>query len=264
MQPESGDSKPTSDQIQQKKDAFPGAIGLVVLLGLLAAAALIICNNVFVIKTIQVEGNRLVDAQTIINLSGISIGSSMFSLNTPKIKAGINSDPYLTFEGIWKTFPDNVLISVKEDTPRLQMQRSGMLILIGENGVVLEETSKVDMQIDVPMLTGISRNVLEVNIGQPLVFADSGLLEAMNSILTELTLQNVQGEISELNVASLDNLYLLTVDGLQVMLGDATSLPLKIAQMVSVLSDLRIKQIPIRGGILDVSTGKFIDYRPPA
>lgn len=267
MQPMPNDMKPAPDEVhpptEHKKDTFPGAIGLVVLLGLLTAAALIVCNNVFVIKTILVEGNQLIDEKTIINLSGISIGDSMFSLNPSKVRTCIDNDRYLSFVGLWKTFPDQVLLSVKEDTPRVQMQWSGMLVLIGKSGVVLEKTSNIDIELDVPALTGISQKVLDVKVAQPLVFTEDGLLEAMNSILDELVLQNLQGEISELNVSILDNLYLLTVDGLQVMLGDATALPLKLAQMAAVLYDLRTKQMPIRGGVLDVTSGKFIDYRPP-
>jgi hypothetical protein len=40
-------------------------------------------------------------------------------------------------------------------------------------------------------------------------------------------------------------------------------LPEKIAQMRTVLEKLRQDQTPISGGVLDVATGKFVDFRPP-
>lgn len=258
MQPPTHETQPAANE---KRRSSPGAMSVVVLLGLLAAVALIISNNVFVIRTIEVEGNQLVDTAAVIDLSGIPIGSSMFSLNTSKIRDAINNDRYLEYVGIWRRFPDHVILTVKEDTPRAQIDWMGTLVLIGKDGVVLEQTSHIDIEIDVPMLTG--KDVVDVRVGQPLVFAKLGQLEAMNSILDELTHQNLSGEISELNVATLDNLYLVTSDGLQVMLGNSSSLPMKMAQMRAFLADARAKQTMISGGVLDVTTGKFADFRPP-
>jgi cell division protein FtsQ len=247
-------------QTREPKRIFPGAFAMVILLGLVAAVVLVVGNRVFSIKTIDVEGNRLIDAETIIKLSDIHIGDSMFSLNTSKIRDGINSHEYLEYLGIWKSYPDRIIVSVEEDTPRAQIEWLGTLILLGKGGVVLERTTKMELVDGVPLarVSGIK----EIQIGKPLIAAE-GQIDAVNQVLTELIAQNIINEISELNVTILDNMYLITEDAVQVMLGASDSLSEKIRYMRVLLSEFRRAQIPAGGGVLDVTTGKFADFQPP-
>ena len=69
------------------------------------------------------------------------------------------------------------------------------------------------------------------------------------------------GEISEINVASLDDLYLVTRDGLIIRLGEKESLDAKIALVRAALAPLRAAYT-VRGAVLDVSTGQMADFRP--
>ncbi|HML46657.1 MAG TPA: hypothetical protein PKE04_07905, partial [Clostridia bacterium] len=60
----------------------------------------------------------------------------------------------------------------------------------------------------------------------------------------------------------LDNLYLVTVDGIQVLLGDAEGLMDKIAMMRATLPEVRKMEMP-SGGVLDVTARLMADYQPP-
>ena len=239
----------------------PGAIAAVILLGLVAAAVLIIGNNVFSVKLIEVEGNSLINEEAIIELSGIQIGDSMFSLNTEKIRAQINSHEYLEYLGIWKSYPDRVILSVEEDTPRAQVLFMGTLILIGKDCVALEQRAKIDLIDGIPIVK-VSDIPKNIQIGKPLAAAD-GQMEAVNLVLNELIAQNVLDEISELNATVLDNMYLITEDAVQVTLGKTGALPEKIAYMRALLTEFRRSGVPVGGGVMDVTTGKFADFRPP-
>lgn len=250
MQPPSRDPKHVS----------PGAIATVILLGMIAVIVLIVSNNVFVVKSIEVEGNRIIEAAEIIRLSGIRMGDSIFSLNTTKIRDAINTHEYLEYIGIWKRYPDHVILAIEEDMPRAQTLWMGTLILLGKEGIILDRTNDISIEVDVPVITGLQMQ--EASTGKPLVAAQ-GQLDAVNRVLEELIAQNELNEISELNVAILDNMYLITGDGLQVKLGTLDSLSAKITQMRAMLRELRQGQASISGGVLDVTTGKLMDYQAP-
>lgn len=247
---------------QRQSTGHPGGIALVALLAVLVVAVVIVSNTVFIVRKITVEGNRYCSADEVIASSGIQIGTSIFSLDTGAVKAGINSNRYLQYVGIWRDFPDHVILTVTENSPWATLTWAGMLIILGNDGIVLEKTSHIDITLQVPVITGML--VESDRVGQPIVFSAAGQFDAVQNVLSELDRQNVIQEMSELNVTDLDNLYLVTEDGLQVMLGSDDALEAKITLMRAALAYLReSKAEQVRGGVLVVTTGEVADFRPP-
>ena len=84
----------------------------------------------------------------------------------------------------------------------------------------------------------------------------------MEAVLEAIDWQGFTGEISEINVGTLDDLYLVTVDGLIIRLGDSEKLDEKILTARSALVPLRAAYA-MRGAVLDVSTGDGqADFQP--
>ncbi len=250
-----------SEPARRKQKNHPGAIGLVALLAVLTVLVVVLGNKVFVVKTISVEGNRYCSAEEVMRSAGIQYGDGMFSIDTARVRNGINANRYLEYVGIWRDFPSRVILTVKEHSPRATLTWTGMLVMLGENGVVLEKTAQIDIALDVPVITGI--DVARADVGQPIAFKVSGQFEAIFSVLAEADRQGMSPEISELNVAVLDNLYLVTEDGLEIVLGDSGDLENKLLVARAAVATLRGKQ-ELRGAVLDVSSGQSADYRPPS
>lgn len=244
---------------RRRRTARPGALALVVVLALLVVTVLILTNTVFVVKAFTVEGNRYCTKEEVIQASGIAYGDSMFAIDSIRVREGINGNRYLQYASMWRDFPSTVILTVKEHAPRATFTSMGTLVVIGENCVVLEQSDVIDVAPQVPVVTGMQ--VSSVRVGSPVVFGESWQGEAIDNVLTALEAQQMIGEVSELNVATLDNLYLVTEDGMQVVLGDDEDLDEKLALLRAVLPRLRDGS-EIRGSILDVSTADAADYRP--
>lgn len=235
-----------------------------VVLGVIVAALLLvfgpsIWRNVFAIRNIEVQGNSYCTRDEVIHYSGIRMGDSILSVDAERVKAGINQNRYLEFVGIWRNFfPSSVIITVTEHTPRAKLNWMGMLLLIGDNGVVLERTPEIDIPVHVPEVVGML--VDKVAVGQEVTYGVAGQGDAIIGILDALDLQGVTGEIAEINITSPDNLMLVTEGGLQVILGDDNMLAEKIALLREVLP--RIQTLgDVSGGILNISSGESADYR---
>ena len=91
----------------------------------------------------------------------------------------------------------------------------------------------------------------------PLSAADMELLSPPE-IIEALRQKEMLDLVSELNVANLDEVYLVSVSGVQVVLGEAQDLTEKLEWMRAVLAELT-RQGVMRG-VLDVSTGKNAVY----
>lgn len=239
----------------------PGALALVMMLALCAVAVFVVGNRLFVVSSIDVEGNRFCSKESIIAASGISINDSMFGIDTNRARAGINQNRYLTFVGLWRSFPGRVILRVSERAPHAMLTWTGMLYMLDEKGLVLEETPRIDMEILVPVITGMQ--VQSAVVGLPIVYAVAGQGDAIAAVLAAIDEAGMSERISELNVSSLDNLYLVTQEGLQIDLGTADALGEKLALTRAVLPELA-KMADPRGGVLDVSSTITADFRPAA
>ena len=109
-----------------------------------------------------------------------------------------------------------------------------------------------------PVVTGF--RVSNISVGQQLAVRSQGQLEAYRVIMEELELQMYQSQVSEINLADPDNIYLVTAEGVTVRLGDANYMQAKIGAVRTDMAYLR--QLGKTSGILDVTTPEDAKYMP--
>lgn len=244
----------------KRKRSASGAVALTAILALVAVSLVIAGGRVFVVHSVVVEGNRFISAEEIMQTGGVSIGDSMFTLDTAAVAEKINAHQYLTCNSVWRDFPDRVFINVTEHQPVATANWMGSLVMLGQDGVVMEITGQIDIELAVPVITGAS--IKSARVGEAVTYGVAGQAEAVEAVLEAIDWQGVTGEISEINVGTLDDLYLVTVDGLIIRLGDSEKLDEKILTARSALVPLRAAYA-MRGAVLDVSTGDGqADFQP--
>ncbi len=244
----------------KRKRSASGAVALTAILALVAVSLVIAGGRVFVVHSVVVEGNRFISAEEIMQTGGVSIGDSMFTLDTAAVAEKINAHQYLTCNSVWRDFPDRVFINVTEHQPVATANWMGSLVMLGQDGVVMEITGQIDIELAVPVITGAS--IKSARVGEAVTYGVAGQAEAVEAVLEAIDWQGFTGEISEINVGTLDDLYLVTVDGLIIRLGDSENLDEKILTARSALVPLRAAYA-MRGAVLDVSTGDGqADFQP--
>ncbi|MDR0896255.1 MAG: FtsQ-type POTRA domain-containing protein [Oscillospiraceae bacterium] len=245
----------------RRRAAHPGALALVMLLAVAIAAAVLLNNNRWIVRGIEVKGQRLYSAQQVADVAGIALGDSMLSLDIDRVARRVNADRYLEYVALVRQWPDRVLLEVIEHSPVAMLYRQGMTVMIAADGIVLDQTAQMDVSLPVPLITGL--NVTAVQTGGLLRAETPQRLETVLAVLSELEAQGLAMQIEELNVSALDNLYLVTSDGLQVMLGGDHDLSTKLKLLRGVLPRLQEMVSTVRGAVLDVSAVDHADYRPP-
>lgn len=238
----------------------PGLTATLVLLVLLVVGTWIAGNSLLVVEDIRVEGNLLLTDQQVVEAAGLQIGQSMLTLDLAAVRAGVNANHYLQFVSLYRDYPSTILLRVRENMPSALIRTMGMLVIIDSRGVVLNQTSQIDLNLDVPFVEGM--DLKSVLVGRALTTQNPVQAQAMQAILGELETQQAMSEISELNMSDLDNLYLVTVDGIQVLLGDTEGLMDKIAMMRATLPEVR-NMGTLSGSVLDVTARLMADYQRP-
>ena len=169
----------------KRKRSASGAVALTAILALVAVSLVIAGGRVFVVHSVVVEGNRFISAEEIMQTGGVSIGDSMFTLDTAAVEEKINAHQYLTCNSVWRDFPDRVFINVTEHQPVATANWMGSLVMLGQDGVVMEITGQIDIELAVPVITGAS--IKSARVGEAVTYGVAGQAEAVEFLVDAAT-----------------------------------------------------------------------------
>jgi len=234
----------------------PGLVAAVVLLFAMVIGVLLLHRNVFVLRSVRVEGATGYSNQQVADTAGLRYGQSIFALDQRQMARNLQEECSLLLESIYVDYPNALILHVRERAPRAALSGKGLYTMVDEDNVVLEIAGALDPRLQIPVVTGLEAS--REDVGMPLGAWVPAQLEAMNEVLTELQLQMVIARVSELNVANLDNLYLVTKEGMIIELGDSDQMELKIGMMRVTLD--RLALMGIYTGTLDVAVPYTADY----
>lgn len=235
-----------------------GVRTLILSLLLILAVALILNASVFRIRNVAVIGNEKYTWQQIVHQAGLEGSVGYFSLNEEKIKANINADRYLIFEGMEKEFPSTLILYIRERQPVVNMQVMGVAYQLDGEGMVLERDGAVQPSGERVLVTGFQAR--EIRVGKVITPGITTQMQIYLDVMQELKLQNYLSEVSEVNLSDTESIYLITRDGYTAHLGDGSSMRAKIGTVRGVVAKLR--EMGRKGGVIEASVPGEATYTP--
>lgn len=174
-------------------------------------------KNAFFVKEVQVDGNRVLHEETLIEAAKIDSSKDLFQLKPAEIAARLKQEnPMLKQVDIDRQFPGAIRINVQEAEPIAVMYFEDQVLGIDTDGALLTQMAQ-QFFYDLPIITGIQiQNLPEKGI----VFSEG--FDLVFNFLTEckkhpLYLYN---EISEVNFNPQSGIIFYLMDrALPVVLG---------------------------------------------
>ncbi len=237
----------------------PGIRAVLMTLLVLFALLVVLNASVLQIREFNVIGNSAIPKDQVLQSAGLKDGLGFFSINRKAIEEGVNSNRYLVFKKLETEFPGTINLYVYERVPLANVIVMGVMYVLDAEGMVLERSTTVKLDNGLVTVNGILTK--EVRVGKKLVGTTDAYINSYQIVLEELALQNYLGEISELNISNPDSLYLVTVDGYTVHLGDTSNMRAKIGTIRAVIKDLRSKNM--KGGTIEGQAPGAALYSPP-
>ena len=231
---------------------------LVFLLVILVVTILVLQGTVFRLKYVVVVGAQRRSNTQVVQASGLVEGMNIFTISEETVRESIEKDHSLVFVRMQKDYPDTVYLYVSEREAVATLQYLGFQYTLDEQGIVLTESDQYDLPEGALVITGMQ--VTGAHVGNVVSVKSSGRLAAYQAIMSELRQQLFRDQISEINLSTLDSLFLVTVDGLTVRLGDQDHMRAKIGALRTDIAYLR--QAGAAGGTLDVSIPEDAKYTP--
>lgn len=233
-----------------------GFAGLVLFALLALVVGMLLKSQVFVIRNIEVQGVTTVAPNDVIRKAGLSLGGSLFSADGNKVRQNFEREGLIAFDRLERRLPDTILLVVHERARAAVVNYLGVALVIDENGTVMEQLNEMP-SYNLTVVTGLRATSYQV--GQRLTSDVPLQVDSMLKVLSAISAEGLSGRISELNVADLDNMYMMEKGGMMVKIGDDTNMKEKLVWMQSVL-DQQLYPQGTTTGILDVSSGKSAVY----
>ncbi len=219
------------------------------LLTILTVLIVVAQKMFFSLQTVYVIGNDDKTPQQVVVSSGLMRGQNMIAITEESVAAAMAKDHTIIFKDMQKKYPGTIYLYIEERKTVAVMQWLGVLYTLDDQGMVMKEEATAVLPSDLPLVTGFQPN--SVMVGQYLSLRDTDQLEAYKTIMYELAQQLYADQISAMHIADVDNLYLITLEGVTVRLGNAEHMEDKIGAVRTCMGHLR--QLNVTGGIMDVT-----------
>lgn len=169
---------------------------------------LLLASGQFRIDTIRVEGNKRLCEETLVALSDVQPGMSIFSLDLDLIGRKITENPWVKEARVQRIFPRQVSLRVLEREP-VAIINLGYLYYLDASGAIFKLLDGSD-GLNFPVLTGFNKAQLE--LGRP---KDREQLLQVVGLLKELGSRSQFGvhKISEVHHETGGGLSIYTLEG---------------------------------------------------
>lgn len=250
-----------NDTALQKVGKFLGSDAVKKVIGIVAVVVLVaiaLFGTVFRVHAIHVSGNTTVTDEAIIRLSGLKVGQSSMTIDDEEVMRKIESNRYLRCTLVdvqWNA----VTLHVKERVPAVYINHNGMIVTLDNRGFVLEESLASETGFE-SLVKVSGMNVRRCALGQQIALQSANQLEAYTQILVELKAMKGIDLLRELDMSSMDSIYLTTRDDFFVRLGSEDDLHAKLRAFL--ITREKVLQMGYAKGTIDVTDPGRPTYLP--
>lgn len=189
-------------------------------------------SPVFRIKNITVRGTQEMPRETIVSLSDLQQGISIFGFSTGNTKEKILKSPLIANVNIKRVYPSTVIITVLEKKSIGYIPFEGTYLYIDQDGVVIDSQQKKGQAL--LLLEGIQ--IKHFTLGSSLGISKE-VLDAIAVINDGIAKYNLDTSSLKLNVKNSSKLT-LQKDKITIILGDLTEMDYKIRNIKEALKVL--------------------------
>lgn len=206
----------------KRKRIMKGLVTMLIILGIIGAIGFGVYQaanlGIFNVAEIEVVGNEIVDAQTVVEASGINVGESVFLIDVNQANYNINALMNLDELEISKIMPDKILIRMVESVPICAVNYDNKVYYLSEDKTLIEDGEYL-RKTDIPLIFG-SDEVTITEIGKEVVVEPYWRFDTIMNILRDLKKDSNLEKISEVRMTEVNTYEIVTKNGTVFILWD--------------------------------------------
>ncbi len=233
-----------------------GKLAFLVVIALLIGLGLY-WRETSLIRTIDITGVSDDAKPAIIERSGIKAGMRIEDIDTNRVSLSLGGLGGWEFLGMETEGKQTVRLHMRTRFERAMVHYAGSTYVLDDYGQVMEKLA-YNPQYSLMEIRGME--IQSADVGKELGTVDKNQIMAVSKVILALDATGAYSHVRELNASDLDNLYMITVNGLRVNVGDSENMEIKCRWMLGVLDSLAAEGV--YSGTIDVSTGASGVYTP--
>lgn len=207
-------------------------------------------------KNIIVLGNSSIKESEVGTYSEESLDKNIYLVKARKIEADYRENPYIKSIQIQRKFPWTLIYQITERKAVASIKFTGGFAIIDDFGFVLKTTQDIN-DIVKPLVNGVK--VKEIIVGEEIKTEDMENLKAGLDALSNVKSAQLLNNISQIDISDPKNMYMITPQGITVLLGEGKDLNEKMRVLNKILIDLFERQI--YSGYVDMRYEAYPVYR---
>ena len=228
------------------------------IMAVLVVVAVLLYSAIFRVRVISVSGEDSINEAEIVRLSGLKVGQSSMTIDDEEVMRKIESNRYLRCTLVDVQW-NSVTIHVKERVPAVYINHNGMIVTLDNRGFVLEETLS-SLAEDDRLVKVSGLNVRRCALGQQISLNSQSQMEAYTQILVELKAMKGIDLLRELDMSSMDSIYMTTRDDFYVRLGSEEDIHAKLRAFM--ITREKVLEMGYAKGTIDVTDPGRPTYMP--
>lgn len=213
-------------------------------------------SPIFSVKKIEVLGSTRFDKGYIVKKSELDLNKNIYLLSKKNMKEKLLENPYIKNVEISVEFPSTLKVAINERVEVAALQYQGKYVLIDEEGVALRVEEDIK-KADKPLFSGVK--LTRVQLGQPTGIKEKEIFKSISRFINAAENARIISNISEINIKDKNNIFILTTQGIQVLIGKGENLEYKFLELNQILLNLYSKNITT--GIIDMRFNGYPVYR---
>ena len=206
----------------KRKRIMKGLMTILIILGIIGVISFgayqAVNLGIFNVAEIEVVGNEIVDTQTVVDASGISVGESIFLIDINQANYNINALMNLDELEISKIMPNKILIRMVESVPICAVNYDNKVYYLTEDKKLIEDGEYL-RKTDIPVIFG-SDAVTMAEIGKEVVVEPYWRFDTVMNILKDLKNDGNLAKISEMRMTDVNTYEIVTKNGTVFILWD--------------------------------------------
>jgi len=205
-----GDSATSGVNARRKRRVWRVTFFALAAAGIVAAAVWVLFGSpLLVVRSVSVSGTHLVSRSEVVAASGVQLGTPLIRVNTARAAARIVAIPQVRSAQVTRSWPNRLVIVVRERTPELALPAyGGGYDLADADGVVLQRVAR--RPADLPLYPTVApEGALRGNPD----------LAAAAAVLGELP-ATLRHSVTSVSAPEADQVTLYLAGGITVLWGD--------------------------------------------
>lgn len=223
----------------------------ILILTVVALGLFITKSNIFLIKNIEVSGNKLISKNLIVDKLQDIKGENIFFVKSNNIKTKLKSDPYINEISISRKFPSTLKVNVTEKNIAYYVKSNYRYDIISSDFIFLEKLNNLKGKKLIE-ITGLNSG--NETLGSKYIDTkdDTRLEDFLKELYKIKQANTTEHNITKVDVSNLNSI-IVYFGTTEIKVGNGEDLVKKMNDALNILSGLKEQKFDMKNGYIDVS-----------